>query len=445
MKTNKILRDSIIFGFAFFAVFFGAGNLIFPPSIGFASGSDWSIALVGFVLTGIILPLLALIAVLNAGGKFENLTTPISPWFHKAFNLICMIFIAILVTVPRTAATTHEIGVQTLFPDFPVSGTMIVFFALNYYFAMDKSNLLDKVGRFLTPGLFAILLFIVLKGTFDPIGTPINTNLENSFSHSFIGAYQTGDVFTGLLCASVFIAAIVGKGYTKSTDMRKIVINGTVIAGIGLLIVYGGLLYLGAAGSGLFPSDIESTALLTSLVNRLLGDYGTIALAVAVSLACLTTAIGITVAIADFLSQLTNNKVRYKTWVVLVCISGVSVGLLGVENIISFSLPLFLGLYPISILLVFLGIFRKYIPNAGAYKGSVILTLSISVFETLGAFGMNVSFANEWIARIPFSGFGFGFAWLLPAVIGFIAGAFIHNLFSKKEGISLDINPLNND
>ncbi|WHX98316.1 branched-chain amino acid transport system II carrier protein [Neobacillus sp. DY30] len=443
MKTNNIMRDSIIFGFAFFAVFFGAGNLIFPPSIGFASGSEWPLALVGFVLTGIVLPLLALIAVLNAGGKFENLTNPISPWFHKAFNLICMVFIAMLVTVPRTAATTHEIGVRTLFPDFPVSGTMIIFFGLNYYFAMDKSNLLDKVGKFLTPALFAILVFIVLKGTMDPIGEPIHTNLENSFSHSFLGAYQTGDVFTGLLCASVFIASIVGKGYTKSTDMRKIVINGTVIAGMGLLIVYGGLLYLGAEGSGLFSKDIESTALLTRLINQLLGDYGTIALAVAVALACLTTAIGITAAIADFLSQLTKNKVSYKTWVILICISGVSVGLIGVEKIISFSLPLFLGLYPVSILLVFLGIFRKYIPNAGAYKGSVILTVLISIFETLGAFGMKVSFANVWILRIPLS--EVGFAWLLPAIIGFIAGAVIHTLGSKNDKYGIDINSVNNE
>jgi branched-chain amino acid:cation transporter, LIVCS family len=439
MKTNKIMRDSIIFGFAFFAVFFGAGNLIFPPSIGFVTGLEWPTALVGFTLTGIILPLLALIAVLNAGGKFENLTSPISPWFYKAFNIICMIFIAMLVTVPRTAATTHEIGVNTLFPDFPVSGTMIIFFGLNYYFAMDKSNLLDKVGRFLTPGLFAILLFIVLKGTFDPIGAPVNTKLENSFSHSFIGAYQTGDVFTGLLCASVFIGALVGKGYTHTADMRKIVVNGTVIAGIGLLIVYGGLLYLGAAGSGLFPKEMESTTLLKALVGQLLGDYGTIALAVAVSLACLTTAIGITASIADFLSHLTNNKVRYKTWVILICISGVSVGLLGVENIITYSLPLFLGLYPVSILLVFLGVFRKHIPNAGAYKGSVILTVSISLFETLGAFGINVSFANEWIARIPLS--ELGFSWLLPAIIGFIGGAFIYKLVSKEEEYGLDIKP----
>jgi branched-chain amino acid:cation transporter, LIVCS family len=443
MKKNNIVRDSLIFGFAFFAVFFGAGNLIFPPSIGFVSGTDWPVALVGFVLTGIILPLLALIAVLNAEGKFEVLTNPISSWFYKAFNMVCMICIAMLVTVPRTAATTHELGVNTLFPDIPAFVTMIIFFGLTFYFAMDKSNLIDKVGKILTPGLFAILLFIVLKGTFDPVGAPIETRLPKSFSNSFIAAYQTGDVFTGLLCASVFIAGIVGKGYTEASSMRKIVINGTVIAGVGLLIVYGGLLYLGAAGSGMFPKDIESTALLIGLIDHLLGDYGTISLAIAVSLACLTTAIGITASIADFLSQLTNNKVSYRIWVILVCISGVSVGLLGVEKIINFALPLFLGLYPVSILLVFLGLFLKYIPNAGAYKGSVILTLFISLFETLGAFGIDVKFANNLISMLPLS--ANGFAWLFPAIIGFIGGALIHKTFFQKQDYEVDLNAAKNE
>src|SRR3954464_3071914 len=112
MNTNKIVRDSLIFGFALFAVFFGAGNLIFPPSIGLASGSDWLPALAGFILTGIVLPILGVVAVLNSKGKFEELTRPDSPWFYKVFNLVVMIGIAMLVTVPRTAATTHEMGVH---------------------------------------------------------------------------------------------------------------------------------------------------------------------------------------------------------------------------------------------------------------------------------------------------------------------------------------------
>ncbi|MGE7764977.1 branched-chain amino acid transport system II carrier protein [Peribacillus sp. NPDC096540] len=431
MNTNKILRDSLIFGFALFAVFFGAGNLIFPPSIGLVSGADWLPALVGFTLTGVVLPILGVVAVLNSNGKFEELTRPISPWFYKLFNLVVMIGIAMLVTVPRTAATTHEMGVHTLFPHVPSFLTMIVFFALNFYFASDRSNLIDKVGQVLTPALFAILLFIVIKGTFDPIGAPIKTELSNPFSHSFFSAYQTGDVFTGLLCASVFIGSIAAKGYTEPSKMKKIVLNGTIVAGIGLLIIYGGLLYIGATGSGLFPKDMESSQLVTGLVYNLLGDYGTIALAIAVSLACLTTSIGITASIADFLSGLTNQKVSYRNWVLVVSVVGVLMGVLGVEKIIAYSVPLFMGIYPVSIVIVLLGVFRKYIPNAGAYKGSIILTFIISLVETLGSIGINIEFMNEIISIIPFS--SYGFAWLIPAVIGFIGGTLIHKRTSKKQ------------
>jgi LIVCS family branched-chain amino acid:cation transporter len=127
--------------------------------------------------------------------------------------------------------------------------------------------------------------------------------------------------------------------------------------------------------------------------------------------------------------------------VILVNVSGVFVGLLGVDKIINFALPLFLGLYPVSILLVFLGLFRKYIPNAGAYKGSVILTVLISSFETLAAFGINIQVANNLISMIPLS--AFGFAWLLPAVVGFIGGALIHKAIYKNEDYDLDLKVVN--
>ena len=228
-----------------------------------------------------------------------------------------------------------------------------------------------------------------------------------------------------------FFASIAGKGYTESADLRKITLNGTVIAGIGLLVVYGGLLYLGATGSGLFPKDIDSTALLIALVDKLLGTYGTIALAVCVALACLTTAIGLTAASADFLSNLTNNKISYRNFVVIICLAGVGVASLGVEKIINYALPLFIGIYPVSIVLVFLGVFRKWIPNAGAYKGAVVVTFIISIIETLAMTGVKLGPVNEFIAFIPFS--SIGFSWLLPSVLGFMTGAVIYKYTSIEK------------
>ncbi|MFK2827039.1 branched-chain amino acid transport system II carrier protein [Bacillus sp. B190/17] len=437
---NKTIQHSFIVGFALFALYFGAGNLIFPPSIGNASGTNWIPALAGFAVTGIVLPLLAVIAILNAGGKFEDLTRPISPWFYKVFNLLLMVGIGMFVTIPRMAATTHELGIHTLFPHVPSTITIIIFFAISFYFAMDQSNVIDKIGKILTPLLVVILLFIVGKGIFDPIGTPVATDLKTPFSNAFISAYQTGDVITGILCAPIFIAAIAAYGY-KGAAARKMAISGTLIAGIGLLIVYGGLLYIGASGSSVFPKDIGDTALVSEVVSMLLGNFGTIALSIAIALACLTSTIGVIAVIADFLNKLTNNKVSYRAWALVICIVGVFIGSMGVEKIVDYAMPIFLALYPVAIVLVFLGVFRKYVPNAGSYRGAILLTFIVSVCETLGSV-LNVGFLSSVASVLPLS--SNGFSWLVPAIVGFIVGTIIDKAVGQKQSEDPVLDPAEN-
>lgn len=426
---NRTIQHSMILGFALFALYFGAGNLIFPPSIGLVSGTNWLTALIGFSVTGIILPLLAVIAVMNANGKFEDLTRPISPWFYAVFNLLLMVGIGMFVTIPRMAATTHELGIGILFPQVPSFVTIVVFFTISFYFAMDRSNVIEKIGKWLTPLLVIILLIIVGKGLISPIGVPVSTELTNPFSNAFINAYQTGDVITGILCAPIFIAAITGYGY-KGAAVKKMAIIGTLIAGIGLLIVYGGLLYIGAGTSGIFPGDMDSTALVARIISELLGNFGSVALAIAIALACLTSTIGVTAVIADFLNKLSKDKVSYRAWALVICMTGIAVGSLGVEKIIDYAMPIFLALYPVAIVLVFLGVFRRLIPNAGAYQGSILLTFLVSLIETIGSLGFKVPGLSSLITQMPLS--ANGFAWLVPAIIGFIAGAVLHKFLGKS-------------
>ncbi|RJS61157.1 branched-chain amino acid transport system II carrier protein [Bacillus sp. PK3_68] len=426
---NKTIQHSLILGFALFALYFGAGNLIFPPSIGNVSGTNWIPALAGFTVTGIILPLLAVIAILNAGGRFEELTRPISPWFYKVFNLLLMVGIGMLVTIPRMAATTHELGVQTLFPQVPSVLTIVVFFAISFYFAMDESNVIDKIGKILTPLLVIILLAVVGKGIFYPIGTPVATDLKGPFSNAFISAYQTGDIVTGIFCAPIFIAAITSYGY-KGVQARKLALTGTLIAGVGLLIVYGGLLYIGASGSGAFPKDIGDTALVSQLVHTLLGRAGTVALSIAIALACLTSTIGVIAVIAEFLMKLTNEKIGYRSWLLVICMTGTVIGTMGVGKIVNYAMPIFLALYPVAIVLVFLGVFRKYIPNAGVYRGAILLTFIVSLFETLGSV-LNIGFLSSVVSMLPLS--ANGFSWLAPAIVGLIAGALIDKANGQKK------------
>ncbi|MET3575052.1 branched-chain amino acid transport system II carrier protein [Bhargavaea ullalensis] len=432
---GKSIQHSLILGFALFALYFGAGNLIFPPTIGLASGTGWVPAMVGFSVTGIVLPLLAVLAVLNAGGKFENLTRPIAPWFHVVFNLLLMVGIGVFVTIPRMAATTHELGTGVLLPSLPPVVTILLFFAVTFFFAMDKSNVIDRIGKYLTPVLVVILLIIVGKGFLSPIGSPAGAHVDNPFSMAFLSAYQTGDVVTGILCAPIFIAAIAGYGYT-GRKARKMAVSGVLIAGAGLLIIYGGLLVISAGAGGTIEAGLSDTALVKAIVDRLLGGGGAVALAIAIALACLTSTIGVIAVIADFLAKLAKDRLSYRTWVLLICVVSASVATLGVGRIVDYTMWIFTLLYPVAIVLVLLGVLDRFIPNGGVYQGAIILTVAVSFMETLKGFGVGLPVIDPILAVLPFG--DDGFAWLVPAIVGAAAGYAVHRYLPGSRVAGLD-------
>lgn len=426
---SKIMQHTIIVGLALFAIFFGAGNLIFPPSIGNSAGVSWISALMGFSLTGVILPVLAVYAIYNTGGTVEALTRPIGNWFYKAFNTVMMVCIGMVVTIPRMSATTHELGVSQIIPTIPLLVSVLAFFAICFYFAMDQSNVIDKIGKWLTPVLVIILIILIGKGVLDPIGAAVHTEAKNVFANAIIAAYQTGDVGTGILCAPIFLAAIVSYGY-KGKQSKKVALGGMAIAAIGLIAVYGGLLYLGATSSGIITSPGSDTELLASIAYRVIGNLGKALLAICVVFACLTSAIGVMVISSQFLNELTKEKLGYKTWVLIMCIVGATIGSLGVGAIVEITLPIFLVIYPVIIVLVLLGAFDRLVPNAGAYKGTVLFAFLVSVVETISSYGITIPGVTKLILHLPLQ--SSGFAWAVPSIIGFILGAFLHRVLKAE-------------
>ncbi len=423
------MQHTIIVGLALFAIFFGAGNLIFPPSIGNSAGVSWISALMGFSLTGVILPVLAVYAIYNTGGTVEALTRPIGNWFYKAFNTVMMVCIGMVVTIPRMSATTHELGVSQIIPTIPLLVSVLAFFAICFYFAMDQSNVIDKIGKWLTPVLVIILIILIGKGVLDPIGAAVHTEAKNVFANAIIAAYQTGDVGTGILCAPIFLAAIVSYGY-KGKQSKKVALGGMVIAAIGLIAVYGGLLYLGATSSGIITNPGSDTELLASIAYRVIGNLGKALLAICVVFACLTSAIGVMVISSQFLNELTKEKLGYKTWVLIMCIVGATIGSLGVGAIVEITLPIFLVIYPVIIVLVLLGAFDRLVPNAGAYKGTVLFAFLVSVVETISSYGITIPGVTKLILHLPLQ--SSGFAWAVPSIIGFILGAFLHRVLKAE-------------
>ena len=445
MKSPRMWRDMLVVGFAMFAVFFGAGNLIFPPQVGFQTGADWEWGLLGLLVTGMLLPTFGVVAVGLRGGTFERLTRPIAPWFGTLLLVVSMTLVAWLVTIPRTGAVAFETGLAQLVPAASgVAGKtafLILYFAISLFFAIDRSSVIDKIGKYLTPALLVLLVGIVAWAFVAPLGEPVPSRQASPFHYGFITGYQTGDVLTGLLFGVIFIDAIRAKNHDNPRAFVPMLIGAAVITFAGLLIVYGGLEYLGATGSGLFPEDTAQSALLTGLVARLAGNLGAAALAVAVVLACLTTAVGATAVMASYIAKWTRDRVSYRTGAIVTTVVALFQAFGGVDYIIWMAGPIFMLIYPVAIGIAILGLFPRRLVNDGVWKGMAVATVAIGIYDSLSLSGSMLGFTlPQWLqhahAAIPLA--GQGFAWVIPAVVGMLIGGAI---WSATGRASIDHQP----
>ncbi|MEG0641328.1 MAG: branched-chain amino acid transport system II carrier protein [Clostridium sp.] len=426
---NKSIKDIIIVGFALFAMFFGAGNLIFPPTLGLATGDAWLPGMIGFLVTGIGLPLLGILAASKAGGSLEDVGNKVNGTFSRIFAVAIMLSIGPLFAIPRTAATTFEIGVQ---PFFGQSSTLmvaivsIIFFAITVYFSINPSTVVEKVGKILTPVLLISLLVIIVKGIFSPMGDPISTGIEGSFGRGFTDGYNTMDALASMVFAGIVIGYFVQKGYTDIKSQISLTLKAGIVSSIGFIIVYGGLTYIGATASSVLPANTKSTALTIEIVNRLLGSTGQTILSIAVGLACLTTAIGLTATCSENLSKLLKGKISYKSIVLIIAVFICVMSISGVSTIIKISIPVLVMLYPIATVLMVLVVLDRFIPNKNMYKGAVIGAFIVSLFEALSAAKMPIEVVNELIKKIPLA--EYSLAWVIPSIICM----FIAMLFKDK-------------
>ncbi len=430
MKNKSLTKESIIVGLALFATFFGAGNLIFPPYVGFLSGSKWGIGIIGLLLTAIILPVLGMLAVNNSGTDTRCLMVHAHPKFYMISSAMGWFFCSLGTTIPKVAATTHEVGIRAIFPDLPIEVTIIVFFVLLYFFARQKDSVIDKVGKYLTPLLVIVMAIILIKGFASPAGTPAEeSTVENPLTFAMLQGYLIGDLTLGLMAANVFINTIKNKGFSGS-ESRK----GITLAGITCIVVmfaiYAGLTYIGAQGDSLYPADVEQTALLSGMVYQLLGKAGQIAFGIIVSLACLTTGISVATAIAQFFQDFFKNKISYNTLLIIICIIGIILARTGISALLVIVTPIFLTIYPPFIVFTLLGLFDKHIPNDGVYKGGVFTALLFGFIDALMAAFPGLAGIGSALSFIPL--FSAGFGWVIPSIIMAVVCGFIYKGKPRK-------------
>lgn len=424
---KKEIKDVLIIGAALFAMFFGAGNLIFPPAIGVAGGTHWMLSFLGFFITGICLPVLGVLAVSKAGGTINHLADKVSVKFSTILGTVIVLAIGPLLAIPRTGATVYEIGIKPMLSVHPLI-VSIIYFSITLFFVIKPSGIVDKIGKMLTPILLLVIGLIIYNGVMHPIGVPIATTLPNPFSDGFLQGYQTMDTLAAILIGGMILTGIIEKGYVHRKDQLRMTTMAGLIAGCLLAVVYGGLLYLGATISGSVAADISKSTLMIEITNRLLGQSGQLVMCIAVSSACMTTSIGLTAIVGNFFEKLSKGKLSYKLIVTVTCIFSAIMAAVGVEAIVLVAVPFLVLAYPVVIVLIVFNLFDKFIPHTYAYKGGVTGAFAIGLLDALKT--IDISFVNQIVQRLdplytlvgklPLA--NMGFAWVIPSLVfSFIA------------------------
>ena len=421
---KKFGADSIVVGFALFSMFFGAGNVIFPPYLGFGAGTQWVNGFLFYFIADIGLALFALFTLLKVGGS-ENITGRIGSVASNILMSAIILCIGPMVAIPRTAATTFEMSVAPLISGVSPVVFSVAFFIVVLLLSIRQSAVIDVVGKVLTPALLIGLLVLIIKGIISPLGSIVNPHVDSSFVivNGIKSGYQTMDVLAALAFGIIILKSAQEKGYSDARESSKMIRAAAVIAGVLLLIVYFGLTYLGATSASLFSLDISRAELVIGIVQRLLGKTGLVIFAVVVALACMTTAVALVSSAASFFEKLTKGRLSYATLVIIICVFSAVISNLGLDRIVAVASPILDIVYPPTLVLIALSWFGDRL-SRGVYRWAVIGALIASVLSTLSLYGVSVPIVNT----LPLASLGLG--WIVPAA-GFGIVAYVISRLRK--------------
>ncbi len=435
-SMKKKLLDTIIIGFALFAIFFGAGNLIFPPYLGVTAGENWGIATFAFLISDPLLSIIAVMVVAALGGSALNVGRRVHPLFASALAAICVLLIGPIFAVPRTGASTHEIFVQSYFPDAPQWITSLVFFGIVLWITYKENSVMDAIGKYLTPILLFILFCIFVAAIVQPDATFATTDGTGLFAQGFKEGYQTMDVLGAPLLAGVVMKDITRRGYLNKKDQFRMMFGVGIVAFILLALVYSTLAYSGASMSTVIDSTAQRAAMLTTIVKNLLGSWGQLAMGLAVCFACLTTAIGLTTTCGQYFEEVSKGKISYKKTILVTVAVEFIISLVGVDSLINLAVPVLTFIFPIMIALILFSAFDQYIPYDWTYLGAVIGAGIVGLVQGINTLsqllgGNLLGDAVKLIGTFPLA--TYGLEWIVPTFAGALIFTILAAILKPKQ------------
>lgn len=428
---DKIIKTTTI-GFALFAMFFGAGNLILPPYIGLNAGSLWFAALLGFFVTAIFAPFLGLLMVTRIGTSFVDLGKRVHPPIISVIAFLIILCIGPLVAIPRTGATTFEVGISPLFPKLNKVVFAFIFFGIVLALSLSKTKIVDVIGKILTPFLLISLAVLITMGIVlcPQMPEPTALSFSQAFGLGFTEGYQTLDVLAAVTFAAIIISAVMDYGYVSVKERSQVTIAAGVISTFALVFIYGGLIYLGATTPYEISDQVSRTDLLLHISKSVLGNSGTYVISVAIAFACLTTAIALTSAMGAFFERVSHGKISYR-WGVLGCtLISLLLSVNSVDQIIHYAVNMLLFIYPITLaLILYVLIFGNLVKAKFPYLGVLAVTAFISLISVFENLKLNFKGLFVFKNSIPLS--EHHLEWLLPSFLTFVLLALVNRFIIK--------------
>lgn len=409
----KRYKEILVFGFAIFGCVFGAGNLILPPMLGKLASIDWWLIALGFLLTAVVVPFLALFAFSKIEGTVLDFGKNVSRRFGIVFGMLVYV-IALSLPIPRTAAVTHEIAIEPFFGNSSLL-TSTVYFGLVLILAINRGKVVDFIGAFLTPIIVLLVLLFIAIGIAVPGQMLVDGTIQKAFSTGILEGYQTYDALAGIVTGSVMVVSI--KALLKkdgTNNFKRVYVKSSFLAMVLLMVVYLGLIFIGAKLGSNVSESLDRTALLSYLSETVLGKYGSLILAILIALACFTTAVSVVVGASDFMKQLFNqSESAYLATTIGSCLLGILVGQMQVGAIIQIALPVLLLMYPITIVLIVLNCLPKKLSSKLMVRSTVIITAVFALPSSLQTMG--ISKPQELLGTLPF--LQSSFPWVLPVLL----------------------------
>lgn len=421
---NKSLStfDVLGLGFMTFAFFLGAGNIIFPPLAGFLAGENLTSAMGGFLLTAVGLPLITLIAAALAGGGLPTMGRYLPATVVTVMATVIFIIIGPAFAAPRTGLVAYEMGLKPFLND-PSQSTLTLFtvgfFGLVLLLSFNQGQLLDAIGKVLTPILLLLLIGLALAVFISPQGVqpPVDeAYLAQPFVKGFIEGYNTMDTFAALMFGMLILDVLRQKGVTDSRAQSRYLMIAALIAALGLGFVYVSLFILGGTSLGVVTSANNGGEIISAYVLSLFGNSGLWILAAIVSLACITTAVGLVSACADYFHRLTN-KGSYRIWALVTALACTLVANVGLNTLITVSVPVLVAFYPVAVALV-LATYLRPLMRAPLMAFRLIMTVALAfgIIDGMHAIGVNID-VFTWLPM-----FDVGMAWVIPTAIATVIG-----------------------